>query len=285
MCRQSKELHPIKDEERIKLQAHLRKMYKDIEAVCTDNGIPVMLSYGSILGAIRHHGFIPWDDDLDLFMLRDDYNRFIRTCSKQLPSNYVIYAPESPNGPTINFCKIFDQNTEYKTDGTDGDSKHSGVFVDIFPLENIGLNTTSNTIRKWCSMGLSYIASSVLQYETNSTLYKKIMSGCLESKFNYYFRRGLGFLMSFMNSKKWMTIVNSFNQYKKDTGYVHCPSGGYQWIPMPKDWFEPIAVDFDDIQAFIPKESVKWLEMEYGDWQRIPPENERWEHFIQNLRL
>ena len=281
MCHQSKDLHCITDEERAMLQSHLRKMYKDIENICIKNGINVMLSYGSILGAVRHHGFIPWDDDLDLFMMRDDYNKFIKLYANQLPSNYAVYAPESPNGPIIHFCKIEDKNTEYITI----EGERHGVFTDIFPLENISTNPICNYIKKICSMGLTYISSSVLQYEHNSPLYKQIMSSSFAGKFNYNFRKSLGFVFSFANSKTWMTWLNNFNQHKKDTGYVNCPSGGYQWIPMPKEWFSPVVTQFDDIDAFIPKESEKWLEMEYGDWKKIPPQEDRWEHFIQKLKI
>jgi lipopolysaccharide cholinephosphotransferase len=98
MCHQSDELHELTEEERIRLQAHLRKMYKDVEAVCLRHGLTVMLADGSVLGAIRHGGFIPWDDDIDLNMPRRDYEEFINTYASELPDHYKVFALFPPSG-------------------------------------------------------------------------------------------------------------------------------------------------------------------------------------------
>lgn len=76
-CIQSKDLHATADEERSRLQEHLRKMYLKIEKLCDRHYLRMCTGYGTVLGAIRHNGFIPWDDDMDLLMPREDYDKLI----------------------------------------------------------------------------------------------------------------------------------------------------------------------------------------------------------------
>ena len=140
MCHQSDELHELTEEERIRLQTHLRKMYKDVEAVCLRHGLTVMLADGSVLGAIRHGGFIPWDDDIDLNMPRRDYEEFINTYASELPDHYKVFAPNSVNGPISNFAKVVDLNTEIIGPGEENSSVCHGISLDIFPLEGIAPN-------------------------------------------------------------------------------------------------------------------------------------------------
>ena len=107
MCHQSEELYVLTEDERHKLQAHLRKMYKEVERVCDRHGLTIMLADGSLLGAVRHSGFIPWDDDIDLNMPRKDYEEFINNYASELPSNYVVYAPNSIAITIKNFFLFF----------------------------------------------------------------------------------------------------------------------------------------------------------------------------------
>lgn len=103
-CMQSKELHAMTDEERSRLQEHLRKMYLEIEKVCDRHNLRMCTGYGTVLGAIRHKGFIPWDDDMDLLMPREDYDKLINLYADELPENLKIYAPNSKNGPITRFA-------------------------------------------------------------------------------------------------------------------------------------------------------------------------------------
>ena len=110
MCLSSTELHVLTSEERQALQAHLRLMYKNIEEVFERHGLTIVFACGSLLGAERPGVFIPWDDDLDVYMPREDYDRLINVYADELPSNYIVYAPNSKNGPTYQFAKIIDKS-------------------------------------------------------------------------------------------------------------------------------------------------------------------------------
>ncbi len=288
-CNKSSELHQMTDEERMQLQAHLRKMYLEIEKVCDRHGLVMMTAYGTVLGAVRHQGFIPWDDDLDLLMPRADYDKLINEYADELPSNYRIYAPNSKNGPIYRFAKLVDINTRFLGPGS-VDSEKKGIFVDIFPMENTPTCLFRVKIRRLIACGLMVIASSVDEASSENTFYKNLMCGTRKGKVAYNTRRFIGKCFSFFNSSKWYDIFDKFVQYRKDTGFWSVPSGeSGKWRyfqPFAKELFVPVKrMMFDDIEVNVPNEPIKHCEIEYGDWQQIPSENERWQHFIKEIRF
>ena len=287
MCHQSEELYVLTEDERHKLQAHLRKMYKEVERVCDRHGLTIMLADGSLLGAVRHSGFIPWDDDIDLNMPRKDYEEFINNYASELPSNYVVYAPNSKNGPIANFAKVVDTDTEIVEPGGENSKVHHGFALDIFPLESISANKKLyNFYKKYMSFLLIYIIGSVYQYNAHSELYKRLMSGCFAGRFNYWFRRMIGFFFSFRSTASWQNIFDRFVRNTEETGYVHRPSDYCKWIPIPQKVFSPVKrVNFDDITAYIPNGYEYLLEFDFGDWHRIPSEEERWQHFLVRIKF
>ena len=288
-CHKSKDLHAMTDDERMALQAHLRKMYLEIEKVCDRHGLNMMLAYGSVIGALRHHGFIPWDDDIDLFMPREDYDKLINDYAEELPSNYKIFAPNSKNGPITRFAKVVDINTRFITPGTDRDSEKTGIFVDIFPLENAPQEKSAIRWQQVKACLLMYLASSVAGYETRNKKYKAIMCVSFAGSFNYYFRNSLGWLFSWRRSDYWIDLFDRAVSKYPYSGSYNVPSGGSAlryFLPIPGGVFLPVQkVKFDDIEAYIPHCAEKHLEDEYGDWKRIPPENERWMHFIEGIKF
>lgn len=285
MCHQSKELHVLTEEERTLLQTHLRAMYVEVEKVCNRHGLTVMLADGSVLGAVRHGGFIPWDDDIDLNMPRKDYDLFINEYASELPSHYMVYAPNSKNGPISNFAKVVDVKTTIIEPGGENSPVHHGISLDIFPLESIIPDRrVYNGYKKILSMALIYIIGSVSQYHSHSKLYRRLMTGCMAGKFNYWFRKFVGFIFSFRSREAWQNTFDIFVRNVDNTGYVHRPSDVYKWEAIPLDVYLPVKrVQFDDIMAYIPNKPEFLLEYDYGDWRRIPPKEERWEHFLVKI--
>ena len=287
MCRKSPDLHALSAEERLMLQDHLRKIYLEIEKVCDRHQLTVMLADGSVLGALRHKGFIPWDDDIDLNMSRKDYEAFIDKYSSELPSNYIVFAPNSKNGPISNFCKVMDMNTEIVHPGEEEQMNHYGISVDIFPLESIDPDRPLyNKWKRICSLLLIYIAASVSQYKSHSLLYRKLMSGSAAARFNYWFREFIGFIFSFKHTSEWQNAFDSYVRNVEDTGFVHRPSDFYRWEPIPQDVFFPVKkVPFDDINAYIPNKAIDILEYDFGDWHIVPKPEDRWEHFLVSIKF
>ena len=122
------------------LKALQKKEIEILQAVhnaCTELGIKYVIMHGTLLGAVRHKGFIPWDDDIDICMERDSYDIFIHEGHKYLPKNlriqHVIYEDECPNI----YAKVRDCNTTFLHSEHIDLSINQGVFIDVFPLDRL----------------------------------------------------------------------------------------------------------------------------------------------------
>ena len=286
-CYASDEVHLMTDEERSRLQQHLLGMYKEIEAVCVKNDLTVMLAYGSVLGAIRHGGFIPCDDDLDLFIPRRDYDLFINEYADELPYHLKVFAPNCKNGTFGRFAKVIDIQTKFIPAGVrDTGSPKQGIFVDIFPLDSIKNRPIRNKISRLLGMALMYIGGSVGRYRSDNTLFKRLMMHSTTSKINYWLRQIIGFLFSFLSPLEWSNLIDSYCANDDQTGYVSDLLGDYTWCPIPvNEFFPPIVGEFEGQKVFLPHQPIKHLERYYGNWQWIPPEEERWQHFIREIHF
>ena len=120
-----------------RLQLVLLDMLKDIDSVCRENGIEYFLDAGTCLGAIRHDGFIPWDDDVDLGMRRADYERFLEIAPAALGEGYVVAHPKSDKRVAGMFAKVWRKGTVFSTRETVEAGLPQGIFVDIFPYDGV----------------------------------------------------------------------------------------------------------------------------------------------------
>ncbi|MBD8960687.1 MAG: hypothetical protein EGR81_08040 [Ruminococcaceae bacterium] len=161
------------------LQKIQLSMLKDFDAVCQRHRISYQLFSGTALGAVRHKGFIPWDDDIDVVVLREDYKRFFDSASKELDSNkYYVQREFSEHWPMF-FSKLRLNGTTYIEKYHSHDARiHQGIYIDIFPCDNM---SDSRLMQK-----LQYFASKIVivkslytrGYETNSTVKKCFMQFC-----------------------------------------------------------------------------------------------------------
>ena len=126
------------DKEKNKLQVAILMIAKDISALCDKYEIPYFIMGGTQLGAVRHKGFIPWDDDFDIGMRRCDYNEFIQKCQKELDQKkYYIQTEDSEENYAFSFAKIQLKNTVVIEEFSENVSIHHGIFVDVFPYDNL----------------------------------------------------------------------------------------------------------------------------------------------------
>lgn len=109
----------------------------EFDRICTKNNISYFLVGGSLLGCIRHKGFIPWDDDIDVGMLREEYDRFVDACKKDLDKKYFIQDMESENNCGLVFGKIRKNNTILSEVYSYHLPFHQGIWIDIFPYDNV----------------------------------------------------------------------------------------------------------------------------------------------------
>ena len=293
ICNTNKIGHQLTDDELKILQSHLMKMYRDLEDVCKRHNLNITLAYGNVLGALRHKGWIPWDDDLDVHMPRKDYDLLLSKYAQELPPQYVVYAPHTPQGPIYRFAKIIDTTPTFVQLGEENKPYHQGVFIDIFPIENISTNRVMNMLRKLWSYFLMYTATSVDLSNHTSKIYKQIMYASLSGKLNFYVRKIWGTIFSFASAKKWYCWIDNFHRYSKETGYVHIPTSveSKPWHPIKKSMFFPgREVPFGHAESvLVPgitnKDTEDYLVMRYGEWRVIPSPDKIWHHYVNDIDI
>ncbi|AWB33020.1 LicD family protein [Orrella marina] len=119
------------------LQDGLLRLLVEFDRVCQKLGIPYQLGAGTLLGAVRHQGFVPWDDDADVCLLRSDYERLLALGSSELsPGFFLQHAGSEPAHPWL-FAKLRLDGTEFVCPETQARDIHQGIYLDIFPFDDV----------------------------------------------------------------------------------------------------------------------------------------------------
>lgn len=235
-------------------------MLSEIDRICKKYDISYMLYAGTLLGAVRYDGFIPWDDDLDVIMLRPEYDRFMEIAPQELQKEYFLQREFSEHWPMF-FSKLRKNNTTCIERYIPKDSlMHQGIYVDIFPCDNLADN---ELVRK-----MQFAFSKVI---IGKSLYKR---GYLtDSKLKKIFM----LMCRFVPTKP----VLNFVQRRKDDNsqMVHSFFGGakkYGKSIFPRKWFtETETITFEGREFPVPHCRNELLTVLYGNYMIPPPANER----------
>lgn len=239
-----------------------------IDKVCRENNIKYSLAYGTLIGAIRHKGFIPWDDDMDIMLTRDNYDKLIEIIKKDDKYDFL----DIRNGLLANFSKICYKNTvgiEHTKFMKLPSEVDMGIYIDIFPLDNL----PEVGYKKHMKKILFYIrllqTNSFKRYFASPSLINAIIKSivflpfCIISKI-YTKERVI---------KKIVYLQKKFNNTKTD--YIGIASFGYL-ERYKKSWFdEYIDVKFGDYKFMLVKEYDKVIRVCYDDYMIIPDEKDR----------
>ena len=110
---------------------------KELDRICQKHNIKYHLMGGTLLGSIRHKGFIPWDDDIDVSMIRADYEMFLDVCGRELNSGYFLQTNKTDKNYIMQFAKLRKNHTLFIEKSMNDLDIHHGIYIDIFPLDNI----------------------------------------------------------------------------------------------------------------------------------------------------
>ena len=285
VARESESLIYLDDEARRTYQLFLLEIYKDIADVCKKYDLKIFVIGGTALGAVRHKGFIPWDDDLDTGMFREDYEVFKSIFHNELSDKYILNAPNYATNPIRGYTRILKKGTYYKDiiDNNDTDVHH--IFIDIFVLDNVPENSIIRAVKgKWCDFAFR-VARCVYIWENRTEEVKEFYM--LGGKTNYYVRAITGILFSFCNSSKWYNLADHSAMWSKESDYCGIPTGRKRYlgeIMQKKEILPGIEFDFEDEKVLVFSNYDPYLKNLYGEYMKIPPENERERHPFCNIK-
>ncbi len=253
-----------------KVWAEEIKLYNIFADICEKHNIKHFFAYGNMLGAARHQGFIPWDDDIDVFVPREDYERFCKVAQSELKYPYSLQNDHTEWGSHIAFSKIRNCET---TAILDFEAPYhyrfnQGIFLDVFPLDNVPDDKKE------------------LEKMTKKIVKLKKMTGkwsrMFESK-KLYFNRSFMYLSAVVFFLPRL-IVRAFKipnipcrmlekemqKYNKTETKCVAMMGLGELKPYPKKYFEEtVLLPFEFFEAPVPRDYVALLDLEYGDWHKF----------------
>lgn len=259
------------------------EMCDDIFALCKEKGYVCILGGGSALGAIRHHGFIPWDDDIDLNMTREDFEKFIPEFRARYGDKYWVHTPEDNPKFGVGIGRVRKKGTRLKERMDLYDDREAGVAIDIFIIENVYDNAIMRTIQGVLCMAVKVCLSCRLFYRDRKVWLETTKSN-KELMGTARFRLVLGFLCSFMSVEKWTKLESAvFSMCRNDqTKFVTVPQGGrHFWGEMCEraEFCTMKTMKFEGRDYPVCKGMDSYMRRLYGDdYMVIPPLEKREKH-------
>ena len=254
-----KEIHELQDIE--------LAILKDVAAVCQKHNIKFFLGEGTLLGAIRHNGFIPWDDDVDIIMERSEYERFLKIAQEELGDTYKVQHPTTVKSYWSPFIKIrkVKGDIKYRQQHIAHLTTENGPYIDIFPMEYVP-ELMSKEIKKTAFFVRYY--RGMITYKLGLRKPKKFKRKILKLASHFYSieklhkRLNETFTHFGTDEKEYMATFASYHPLKRQI----CKSENYK---------EAIMWDFEDTKMPVPVGYDEILTTIYGDYMTPPPEEKR----------
>jgi lipopolysaccharide cholinephosphotransferase len=240
--------------------------------ICDRNNIGYFLIAGTLLGAVRHKGFIPWDDDLDIGMLRSDYDRFIKCAAKELPEKYFLQTFASDPAMGLPFTKVRKIGTRCVENVSSSVGWNQGVFIDIFPFDNVpeGLmrrKLHAFEIYVWKRLLLCRVGFDLLSYDRSFVkvvLYKAVLYPASRLFSRNFLAERLEGCVRRHNETPTKLVVAAGGAY------------GYKKESISRSWVTEVSeLEFEGHQFKCPQSYNDYLFHFYRDYMTLPPPEKR----------
>lgn len=247
------------------LHACLMDLVLEVQRICEIHRITFFLIGGTLLGSVRHQGIIPWDDDIDVGMLRADYERFLKVCPTELKRTFRLIVPENIDNYGLPYSKIQINGTVFNEPYNPKDFK-GRVFIDIFPIDRI---PDSKLARKFHAIVLQTFKATLYRKCKYSTTAVGLKDKCCKGLAKVLTRR--------MILRIYQYFLTCHNK-KKSQFYANlCGSYAYGREVFPVKSLEGIlpTVPFEGYLLPVPKDADTILKILYGDYMTPPPVENR----------
>lgn len=251
------------------LQMLQLEIAKEVKRICEANQLDYFLADGTLLGAVRHRGFIPWDDDMDIGMPRADYEKFLSCCAEQLDERFELQTWDTDDAYGLPFAKIRLRQTTMKEAVQPKNFAHNGIWLDIFPF----LCTTSRRASAQKRMQLNLLAKTYMMkcgyrlHKITSSPVSKAVNGVLRLT-----------ALPFPKEKIKKKYISKIAELLDDSGdmLLECDgrfTDGFFVAKSIADSYTTLT--FEDTEFQVPAGYRDYLTAVYGDYMQLPPEDQR----------
>ncbi len=244
------------------------EMLKEIDRFCKENSLRYSLAFGSLLGAVRHKGYIPWDDDLDIMLLRKDYDIFVKNFRHEY---YSVIEPDNDDDYSLPFAKVNDTRTvinEYANV-----KNLYGVYIDIFPIDNVpdDINELNLFLEEKERLNKQHILKIVpLRWNRNPLKNIILMIGQVF----------LSFKSIHTISKEMSELSSKYSSLEKcKMKGIIAPDDNRREELLPSEYFESyITLPFEGFNAMVIEKYHEYLTASYGNYMQFPPKDKQLSH-------
>ena len=254
-------------------QVAILNIFKAIKPILDEHSVPYFLLGGSLLGAVRHKGFIPWDDDIDIGIERDEYERFVESVAKFLPEHLELRSYRDESDHHYYFSRIVDKRFYMSREGSIV-ARRENLWVDIFPLDGMPDNGIVRRVHMfrllWVRMWYHIACFDKVNLQRpNRPLMERVIIALVKT---FHFQGG-------KNYKKWLVKLDALlRKYKvRDSRWIVNFMGQYKFKEMfPKSYYGKGALyEFEDMKLMGPEDYHKVLTQMYGDYMKEPEDRKK----------
>ena len=259
-----------------KLQLTELEILLELDRVCRKHNLRYYVVGGTLIGAVRHKGFIPWDDDIDVSMPRKDFDKLCKIAKDEFGSKYFLQSRKTDKNCYFHYAKLRKEGTYFGEDKFEHTPLHKGIFMDIFPLDYIPDN---KLVQKFIFRGFSCLTGFICSKEKTSEFLYENMSPPLIVIFRLLQCILPKFLLLFMRSLL-AKISNTFSKKR-----LLASLAGFHGYPMEispeKWWAEGCDLEFEGVKVMAPKEYHTLLTHMFGDYMQLPAPEDRINHNVE----
>ena len=256
----------ITSEQLRKLQLKELEALKELRWICDENGISYFLFAGTLIGAIRHKGFIPWDDDLDVGMTVPNYHAFQELCKTKLRDGFYLQSPESDPEAGLSYCKLRMDGTTLIVDYLSDKDIHHGINIDIYPIYRVPDGSMKRKLQNVA--GALYLLMQAGQTPQNHGALLKIGSSVI-----LFLVRGKNRIRLKNACLKQMEKYESTQT--KNRRMMHGNAGLFKYMYQSEIYDNTMLAEFEGELFSIPERYDDCLRVYYGDYMQLPPVEQR----------